>query len=525
MFQDYYDSVFPGHSLNDLTSDAYQVETTELNLILTNVSIDLAKSHLKVPKTVALEQKWLPAVRTNQPPDRPRTQRQALLTLQKRNMDTPDNNVPVSLTRLKSRCLERFLKAYCVPDARARMEEFKLESLGSTREGLKDWVADQAFEKVSKFTEANVFPDVESFNKYEMMIKPQPKNSLEQTAPWNYSALQNIVCHRKEINALFSPIFRLLFDRFASLLKPKVYCHLRKDLKAMNDHLNAHVQYGKGYKLLEIDQEKYDKSQTEVCYEIELFFLRELGLDEELLQMWGYAHSSTTAMNFLNGIMVMLFYQRKTGDSLTCFGNTLISMVAMASSFDINDFDAAYFVGDDSFLFMNVDVELNRGVENMAKTFNLVGKVISTDHGFFCSLFFVHNGNSWRALPDVLKRIERLSKPLNSQSDTLADRYESLKDMCSGLDDYSYYEGLNRCLQVRYNTNESGIRAIEALYSVSADYKKFELLYKSNPRWINNVQVRTSGRKNRTVPFLVQGVASVAGVEGAREGSSEPPGH
>ena len=117
------------------------METSDLALVLRDVSVDLSKGHIKVPKTIDQRQQFLPRLRTGQPLDRPRTQRQALLTLQKRNMDTPDNNVPIDLNKLKRVCLERFLTTFCVPDARARLAEFKEQRLGITKSALKDWAA------------------------------------------------------------------------------------------------------------------------------------------------------------------------------------------------------------------------------------------------------------------------------------------------------------------------------------------------------------------------------------------------
>lgn len=479
VLQDFYEKVFPDSAINDLSSDAYQVEVNDLDLTLVDVTFDLSKSHVKVPKSISERYDFMPLLRTNQPLDRPRTQRQALLTLQKRNMNTPDNNLPVDINALKERSLNRFVSTFCVPGAKEIIEGYRQETLAPSKEALRSWVADLAMEKVSRFTEASEYPDVEKFCDYEMMIKKEPKNGLDKNSPYDYAALQNILCHKKEINALFSPIFRKLFERFQKLLKPSVYCHLRKDLSALDRHLNANVVIGKKYSLLEIDQEKFDKSQTEVCLQLEIFFLECLGLDSELRGFWEYAHAKTTAVNFMNGIKVFLAYQRKTGDAFTCFGNTLISMIAMSSSFDMEDNDASYFVGDDSFIFMNREIELGKGVEKMATAFNLFGKVILSDHGFFCSYFFCNNGLEWRALPDVLKRTERLSKPINS--DSLEERFESLKDLCKNLDDYSFYEELSKNMQIRYNTNESGLRAIEALYAVSHDFKRFGELYKKTP--------------------------------------------
>ncbi len=55
------------------------------------------------------------------------------------------------------------------------------------------------------------------------------------------------------------------------------------------------------------------------------------GMDEILLRrMWQFGHVTTEATNYINGVMAYFSYQRKSGDAATCFGNTLVSMAAIA---------------------------------------------------------------------------------------------------------------------------------------------------------------------------------------------------
>lgn len=459
--------------------DSYNIEHEDLSVSVNDVVLDTSKDSDALNRVLEPKIDLKSVLRTAQPLPRPRTTRQAMLTLEKRNLNTPENNAPVDVQALKEYSLQRFLDCYCHKDAKKMLETYSNERVGAASDPLAAWLLDFKEKKLKMIDDLDLPVEPEDVSSYEMMIKPEPKNTLEPNGPFEYSILQNLLVHKKRVNALFSPIFRVLFDRFSSLLKPSVYCHLRKNVEALNDHLNDNLDVNRKYKLLEIDQEKFDKSQTDVCFEIEMFFLEKLGFDKELLDLWKSGHESSSGTNFANGIKAFLIYQRKTGDAMTCFGNTMISMVALATVFDIADAEASYFVGDDSFVFSQRDMRAEEGARHLSLFFNLKGKVISSDHGFFCSYFFANDGTSFKALVDPLKRVERLSKPIvfNEEFPSLKDRWVSFWDLVKHYEDACFHESLSQMVAKRYNTNVNSVRAIEALYSLGKSYKLFSELY------------------------------------------------
>jgi hypothetical protein len=52
-------------------------------------------------------------------------------------------------------------------------------------------------------------------------------------------------------------------------------------------------------------------------------------------------------MDFTNGIKAPILFQRKSGDSATCFGNTLIAILAISRCMNMENMICGYFVGDD----------------------------------------------------------------------------------------------------------------------------------------------------------------------------------
>lgn len=479
VLQNYYDMIFPEAASEYYDLDAYQIEHQDLTINLEDCRLEMSKIATNVDHTALEQYDYVSKLRTGQPHTRPRTMRQALLTLEKRNLNRPDNSKPCSIEVLKKLALEKFLKTYCHPKARDMLKEYSKTPVGPDSTDLGNWLADYKDKKLKMIEDPDFFPKDYEFKDYEMMLKTEPKNKLERNGCFEYPILQNLLVHKKKVNALFSPIFRVLFERFSSLLKPSVYCHLRKNQEHLNEHLNQHLDIKGIYKLLEIDQEKFDKSQTEQCFEIEMFFLSLLGLDATLLQIWSECHKSSSGINFTNGIKAHLIYQRKTGDAMTCFGNTMISMIALGTVFDLTHAVAMYFVGDDSFVFGLKDFEAEKGSRNLSYYFNLKGKVINSDHGFFCSYFFANNGLQWRAIVDPLKRTERLGKhiKLNEEFATLHERFVSFADLASCYDDASYFDSVSQMVANRYKINVNSNRAMEALFALSKDFSLFSSLY------------------------------------------------
>jgi len=482
VLQDTYDAILPFGSTENQKFDPYELEHSDLELSVQKMTVDFSKTHVNVARTYLEKADQYPVLRTGQPLSRPRTFRQNLLTLVKRNFNTPDNSRVSNLDALKEYSFERFLDAYCLPDARARVSVFEQEPISSEVSSIAKWLADLKKRKLGMIERPDEPVEPWEVAFYEMLIKPEPKNKLETMAPFEYAGLQNLVVHKKRVNALFSPIFKQLFERFSSLLRPDVYCHLRKNIDHLNSHLNCYLDPREKYTMLEIDQEKFDKSQTRECFEVEMYFLERLGLDKELLAIWGDGHESSTAINFANGIKCYFVYQRKTGDAMTCFGNTLISMAAMATVFDLKGSEASYFVGDDSFIFSKDTFQMEEGVRQLSYFFNLKGKVINTNHGFFCSYFFANNGERFLAMVDPLKRIERLGKPLkfSEECKDLEEHWVSFGDLFSTYDDFSFYESLATMVKQRYNTDVDMTHAMCALYELSKDFSKYKGLYEPN---------------------------------------------
>jgi hypothetical protein len=240
VLQRYYDTLFPDSGFLDKNFDEYQIETSDLTLYLSNVRIDtnkLAEGTAEAMPLYTLE----PRLRTNQPNIRPRTARQTLLALGKRNCDTPKNALPINTALFLDETIEAFFKHFCVEDVKKITNEYVLQPVEFNLLNLRSWVDGLETQKIKRFNFLDIQVGLKEVLSYQMMIKPEPKNKMEANAHAEYLPVQNIIHHSDAVNAVFGSMFKQLFERFVSVLRPEILCMLKKNIDDMQDHFNQYL--------------------------------------------------------------------------------------------------------------------------------------------------------------------------------------------------------------------------------------------------------------------------------------------
>jgi hypothetical protein len=188
---------------------------------------------------------------------------------------------------------------------------------------------------------------------------------------------------------------------------------------------------------------------------------------------------------------LIIFFQRKSGDVTTCFGNTLINMMALADCIDLSSAVAFYFVGDDSFIFMLVAIDLQYVTEQLMIGWNFEAKIIENKGFYFCSTFMVHDGISFRVMPDPLKRLERLSKPLKiNDTETLRERWISFCDLMANYRNAAAVASLDDHVRLRYAGASGVMVAAQSFVALMDDYKLFESLYTDVPNYERDTAIK-----------------------------------
>jgi hypothetical protein len=257
---------------------------------------------------------------------------------------------------------------------------------------------------------------------------------------------------------------------------------MRKSLRDLEDHFNTFVGQ-QDFNGFENDFSKFDKSQFDETYNIEEELFRVLGLNKFLAWMWAQGYTEKEVRVVEHALKFFLYYQRCTGTVTTGLGNLIVNIICLVFSMMLkrDSYRALYGVGDDSFaaLHPHFTYDPEEITYSLATYFNLESKVITGMGNYFCSAFFVFNGQRWLILPDPIKKTERLSLPLNSVSakDTYLDRWMSLIDLCKHYNDAVAADQLNYQCMIRYGRGPvSGM--ISSIVTAMGDFQSFLALYK-----------------------------------------------
>lgn len=99
----------------------------------------------------------------------------------------------------------------------------------------------------------------------------------------------------------------------------------------------------------------------------ELMVYGMLGMSEFDMQLWWNAHEYSYLKDMSNGVSAKVWFQRKSGDAATFFGNTVVLMGVISVLFDLDKIVMGMFAGDDSLL---------------------IGEDFDEDKKFFCGNLF-----------------------------------------------------------------------------------------------------------------------------------------
>jgi hypothetical protein len=446
-----------------------QLEATKLKLSVSKIS--------PVKAVVGFRSKLRTAISMK----RPQTTKETLVGLQKRNCQVPELSTDIVFEQHAPRAFSKMKKKFFVPHADMLFEQYRREPIVPTEESITYWVSRLPPQTVSALRVGDFSPFFQHLAEYDLMLKAQPKPKTEMDAAGEYSAVQTILAHKKAVNAFFSPIFMQIRARLDQLLKPNVLVHMKKTRSDIEVFLRTwEPRYDGRVNYVENDFSKFDKSQLWVALRMEWYVYAQLGLDPCLLKLWAGGHMTTTAASVAAGVKIVLELQRKSGDATTALGNTIVNMLSVADTYDIDEFYYAMFIGDDSVIATRHRVYDSQVAHEMANIYNLAAKTTQSSYGFFCSAFIVKSGGKIRYMSDPVKRTEKLGAFCTLGEDGLRDQFQSLGDLLDNYDDSIMNSALAKAVKFRYNLGSFDVTPmIDALYTVSRDYKAFRGLYES----------------------------------------------
>lgn len=471
--QSLYTSVFPEVGHLDDRHLQFINENSHINFALSNVKFNL-DIYYKYPKFDTLQ----PVLKTITPRPIAVTSVSVMKAFFERNGCAPDYIGDVAFAPYADRLVSNFVDTFIQhPD----FHKFKELPVEMNHASLEEWMKTQPTNIMEALLAEDLdFVDID-LTRYEMIMKRLPKIILEPDAPQKFSSPQTIAFLNKTINSIFCPIVKVLKQRLRSVLRENfiLYSDMSHDefLSSLNRLLPPHL-LSKFQKFLEIDFSKYDKSQGYLSLLFEVKIMQLLGFPSRLIPYWIWAHVNTSLMERRTQFKAYVQYQRKSGDAMTFFGNTLLLMAIIADTIDLRH-SIALFSGDDSYIFSLDDtIDQNLISNKMATVFNMEIKLIQKRIPYFCSRFLVPVSDvHWAFVPDLIKLIAKMGRH-DLVNFIHAEEYRrSTFDLLKPLENEFIYDSLNIALNDRYNLTGDHSSAYRTLITFVSDSALFRSLY------------------------------------------------
>jgi hypothetical protein len=325
-----------------------------------------------------------------------------------------------------------------------------------------------------------------------MMVKDVTKPLMNDTNHDAVAKQQSISYHEKSTVAMWSPPILETDRRFNSVLKPNIYIGVYKNQKQMADHVRVYGPKVPGEKTVaaEIDQSKFDKSQQKAATNCEYFVMYKMGVDRDFLN-WLARSCARTGINADAGIALFVAFQRKSGYSNTTPGNNKVNFFTLMDTMDLSVFYYIMLLGDDSVVSLPAVVDTSSVEANMALRYNLTVKMIVHDHEYFCSQFIVKSEDFVAIMPDPIKKLESLTKPINVRNvkdyeAAITALHTSFKDTMAPYQNLYALMLLNDCVVKHYEpVLKNGVNdyteVLIALANVAQDREKFRKLFSEKP--------------------------------------------
>jgi hypothetical protein len=470
------DDVLPGSSMYDGTFDTYQVHHSDIDLKLKDMKVNLATLGNFYDKEKGL----LPVLRTPCPAVRPTTAIESIMAIMKRNLNKPELDEACDTRRVASVVKDVFVETYLTGDT-------PFPEIDVNASMLREWLKKQPPNIIGALQS-----DVGLYNKacdvFKFSIKAAPKIKIEKGSHFERQQLQTIVYWEKFINMAMCPIVNKMKENLWSRLKTNFLLYNDMSPKEFADKFTSKLKRrimrkyaGKNVKLrsFEADISKFDKSQGELHLDIECALFEFLGMQKRVVEFWRHCHTVTYLKDFINKIRVQIYHQRKSGDASTWFGNTIVTMAAIAVALYgyMEEVLVGMFSGDDSGLVMDESVLLPEFDQFMENVFNFECKQFEFEFPYFCSKFLISTINGFEFVPDPLKMFVKLGRCDVGNRQLLEEYRKSLRDLSFHMRDAALCRQLAKAVQERYKCDRATFAALCSVLSYVDDQRLFDSLF------------------------------------------------
>lgn len=483
--QEFYDRYLPGNSTLNLEFDNFSVHTSNLSLGVQDCTLDVSKVNLVTYEKPAV----IPKLRTAMEFKRKPGLTENLIAMIKRNFDSPELMSVADNEIVAKKVVD---KLFSTVFRNGTYDDSLVPSLLD----FEEWYTKQDPATIGQLK--NIY-SLSAIDSYKHIIKTTPKAKLDRSIQVEYPALQTIIYHQKDVNALYGPIFSFLTERLLQMIDSERFLiYTRKTVEDLEDFFSD-VSPKSNLEVLELDISKYDKSQNDFHQAVEMLIWDRLGLDKILGEMWRRGHMKTTVTDFKAGIRTQLWYQRKSGDVTTFIGNTLIIAACVASITNLDKCFKAAFCGDDSVVFFPKGQDYKATMELASLQWNFNAKLFVKDTAYFCGKFIIPHGSGCKVFPDPLKVITRLGNKNLKDVNHVEELRISLMDCCKAYGNCAYIHLLDKAFNEVYMGGGSCQYVLNCIWKVITDRRLFKdlFVYQETNEGLNG-RIRSAGKDTAT---------------------------
>lgn len=315
-------------------------------------------------------------------------------------------------------------------------------------------------------------------NQFSLMVKRDAKVKLDASCLSKHPAAQNIMFHRKAINAMYSPCFDELKNRILGSLNDNINFFTEMDNSKFADIVSAQLGNDDVYHVGEVDFSKFDKSQDIFVKEYERSLYASFGFDPELLDIWMQGEYIGNATSLDHKLKFSVDCQRRSGASNTWIGNSLVTLGILAMYYRVSDLSALYISGDDSLMYSTEPIPNH--AEEICFEMGFDTKFLSPSVPYFCSKFVVQAGFKTFFVPDPYKLLVKLgASRAEVDPKELFEVFTSFRDLTKDFGDERVVERLVDLVERKYSFSSSyTYSALCSIHCVRANFSSFCKLYR-----------------------------------------------
>jgi hypothetical protein len=317
----------------------------------------------------------------------------------KRVGGAPEYQNPDVTEQAVARSFEKFSSACFVENWRDVVKARVAGGLGQPRQStVADTVAKMTPSNVKKAASESMTLGELVMTDYHAMVKRQPKDKLDSAVAFEHTPTQTIMYQPSKVaNAYSSSVLSEFHDLLDEILRPGVLVNPRKD-KAFSEAVwNAANRRaaagGVPVDLIEVDISQCDKSQTQRNLMRYFYFLKELGLGEEIAGLWEVVIGRKTAVSQVTSVRIDFFAQVVSGLFATISMNSIITAESYIECTGVTRESLISLVvsGDDALgkIVAGTVSELSVMAEKFAGEYNFEAKVFMPKVGYWCGRYVV----------------------------------------------------------------------------------------------------------------------------------------